>query len=79
MLAKHFGQHDYLITPKMFVHETNKKANFTIEKLCEQAENKSKLHVTYELEKLGREVFNKAVSQVSDAISQLNKTQKGID
>ena len=77
MLAKHFGPHAYLITPEMFIHGTNKKPDFIIEKYCEQERDKSKFNVGYELKKQGGEVFDKAVSQVSNAISQLHDIQYG--
>lgn len=76
MLSKHF-EDDFLITPEMFTRGTNKKPDFTIEKFCEDKEDKSKFHAVYELKKQGGEYLDRALGQAANAISQLCDVDEG--
>ena len=76
MLSKHFGD-DFLITPEMFAKGTHKKPDFTIEKYCEEEDDRSKFHAVYELKKQGGEYIDRALGQAANAISQLCDVDKG--
>ena len=70
MLCKCFT-HGFLITPERFTRGTNKKPDFTIEKLDRNEPNGSKYHAVYELKKREGEYFDDALTQAADAIREV--------
>lgn len=67
MISRHFGK-DFLITPEMFNIQTNRKPDFTIEKLDQESANLTKFHAACEIKKHHGEHLEKALDQLVKAI-----------
>lgn len=78
MLARHFNNDNFLITPEANNRQTNEKPDFTIEKYDEENEHTHlKHHAYYEIKKFEGETLYKALDQVIKAIKLTgDETQK---